>query len=429
MATKFTDLGLHEWLNKQCLEMGISKPTEIQVSCIPEILSGRDCIGSAKTGSGKTAAFALPIIQKLSEDPYGIFALILTPTRELAIQIADQFKALGKSIGLNDAVIIGGLDMVKQGMELSNQPHVVIATPGRLASHITSGTKFSLNKIKFLVLDEADRLLEKSFENDLEVIFDNIAKKRQTLLFSATITDAINHLKEVAHNPFCYEVKSDFATVTELDQRYLLIPSQVKDCYLVHLLQNFSEKSVIIFTQTCRSCQVISFMLRKVEFKCAGLHSVMSQRERLSSLGRFRSGHVKILVATDVASRGLDIPLVQLVINYNVPASPKDYVHRVGRTARAGRGGMSLTLLTQFDIDRLKAIETFIGLKMKEFETNEDDAVKLLKPISIIRREVEIRLNDANFGEKKKNNKRKLGLLNSNSKPKLFNKKKITDVT
>ena len=167
-------------------------------------------------------------------------------------------------------------------------------------------------------------------------------------------------------------------------------------------------------------------MLRKVEFKCAGLHSVMSQKERLSSLARFRSGLVKILVATDVASRGLDIPLVQLVINYNVPASPKDYVHRVGRTARAGRGGMSLTLLTQFDIDRLKAIESFIHVQMKEFETNEEDAVKLLKPISIIRREVEIRLNDANFGEKKKSNKRKQALLNTYPKnnPKFLKKNK-----
>lgn len=203
------------------------------------------------------------------------------------------------------------------------------------------------------------------------------------------------------------------ATVEELDQRYLLIPSQVKDCYLVHLLQTFIEnKSVIIFTHTCRSSQVLSYLLRKVEIKCAALHSLMPQRERLSSLARFKSGVVKILVATDVASRGLDIPQVELVLNYNVPASPTDYIHRVGRTARAGRGGMALTLLTQYDIERLKAIEKHINVEMTEFETSESDALKLLKIVTVMKREVEIRLNDSNFGEKRKVNKRKHAILN-----------------
>ena len=201
------------------------------------------------------------------------------------------------------------------------------------------------------------------------------------------------------------------ATVQELDQRFLLIPAQVKDSYLVHLLQTFIEnKSVIIFTHTCRSCQVITYMLRKLGIKCAPLHSLLSQRERLASLSRFKTEVVKILVATDVASRGLDIPLVELVVNYNVPASSKDYIHRVGRTARAGRGGMSLTMMTQYDIDRLTAIEEAINHKMIEFETNEADALKLLKIVSVMKREVEIRLNDAGFGEKRLVNKRKHGL-------------------
>jgi len=206
---------------------------------------------------------------------------------------------------------------------------------------------------------------------------------------------------------FCFSI----ATVQELDQRFLLIPSQVKDCYLVHLLQTFIEnKSVIIFTQTCRSTQVLAYLLRKLGIRCASLHSLLSQRERLASLGRFKTEAVKILVATDVASRGLDIPLVELVLNYNVPASPKDYIHRVGRTARAGRGGMSLTLMTQYDIERVTSIEENINIKMTEFETNETDALKLLKIVSVMRREVEIRLTDAGFGEKRLNNKRKHGL-------------------
>lgn len=425
----FTELGLGNWLSRQCVEMGMNKPTEIQEHCIPEILNGKDCIGCAKTGSGKTAAFGLPIIQKLSEDPFGIFALILTPTRELAVQISEQFRVFGKGMNLRQAVVIGGLDMVEQGRELSEQPHIVIATPGRLAALLLGGVVFSLKKIKYLVLDEADRLLEKSFEKDLEVIFENISKKRQTLIFSATLTDTINELQEITSGrPFCYEVTSDTATVAELDQRYLLVPSLVKDAYVVHLLQNFIErKSVIIFTHTCRSCQVLSNMLKKLEIKCVSLHSVMAQKSRLSSLAQFKSGTVNVLVATDVASRGLDIPLVELVINYNIPASPIDYIHRVGRTARAGRGGMSLMLLTQHDIERVKAIESYINVKMTEFETSEADALKLLKIVAITKREVEIRLNNSSFGEKRKINKRKAMALTGKLHINQSKRKKVKD--
>ena len=426
MAADFASLGLHEWLVRQCKEMGMSHPTEIQINAIPPILQGRDCMGCAKTGSGKTAAFALPILQKLSEDPYGIFALVLTPTRELAIQIAEQFRALGKTIGFKDAVIIGGMDMVRQGLELSQQPHVVIATPGRLASHLNDIPTFSLQKIQFLVLDEADRLLEKSFEADLQVIFEKVPAKRQTLLFSATLSDTMGELMSIAQNqPFCYEVKSDFSTVSELDQRYLLIPPQVKDCYLVHILQNLPEsKSAIVFTQTCRSCQVITNTLRKVELKATSLHSMMSQRERIASLAKFRTGISKFLIATDVASRGLDIPLVELVINLNVPASAKDYIHRVGRTARAGRGGMSVTFMTQHDIQRIKAIEEHVNVTMSEFETCEADALKLLKVVSVVKREMELRLNDSGFGERKRVNKQKMIDLQSGKRQKEKKRKK-----
>eukprot|EP00112_Aurelia_sp_Birch-Aquarium-sp1_P019937 Seg503.15 transcript_id=Seg503.15/GoldUCD/mRNA.D3Y31 product="putative ATP-dependent RNA helicase DDX49" protein_id=Seg503.15/GoldUCD/D3Y31 len=202
------------------------------------------------------------------------------------------------------------------------------------------------------------------------------------------------------------------ATVTELEQQYVLVPPPMKDSMLVYILREHAEnKSVIIFTSTCRNCQVIAYMLRKVELSCVALHSLMSQNDRLSTLARFRGGIAKILVSTDVASRGLDIPIVDLVINHNVPASPTDYIHRVGRTARAGRGGKAVTLMTQYDIERIKAIEERINTKLEEFETNETEAVKLLKVVSVVRREVELRLDDSNFGEKRKINKRKKRLL------------------
>lgn len=202
------------------------------------------------------------------------------------------------------------------------------------------------------------------------------------------------------------------ATVSELDQRYVLVPAQIKDCMLVYILrEHAAEKSVIIFTSTCRNCQVLAYLLRKVELSCVSLHSLMSQSDRLSTLARFRSGIAKILVSTDVASRGLDIPNVDLVINSNVPAQATDYIHRVGRTARAGRGGMALTLMTQYDIQRIQAIEERINIKLAEFETDETEALKLLKAVSVVRREVEMRLNDSKFGEKREINKRKKRLI------------------
>ncbi|NWH69194.1 DDX49 helicase, partial [Geococcyx californianus] len=210
---EFRALGLASWLAEQARQVGLSRPTPVQAACIPAVLQGRDCLGCAKTGSGKTAAFVLPVLQVLSEDPYGIFCLVLTPTRELAYQIAEQFRVLGKPLGLKDCVVVGGLDMVAQALELSRKPHVVIATPGRLADHLRSSNTFSLKKIKFLVLDEADRLLEQGcadFTADLEVILEAVPAHRQTLLFSATLTDTLKELKSLAKNrPFFWEAVAE----------------------------------------------------------------------------------------------------------------------------------------------------------------------------------------------------------------------------
>ncbi|NXN92669.1 DDX49 helicase, partial [Rhinopomastus cyanomelas] len=256
----FRALGLSPWLAEQAQQVGLSRPTPVQSACIPAILQGRDCLGCAKTGSGKTAAFVLPVLQVLSEDPYGIFCLVLTPTRELAYQIAQQFRVLGKPLGLKDCVVVGGLDMVAQALELSRKPHVVIATPGRLADHLRSSNTFSLKKLKFLVLDEADRLFEQGsadFTADLEVILEAVPAHRQTLLFSATLTATLSELKSLATNkPFFWEAEAEVRTVDGLEQRYLLVPEMLKDAYLVHLIQTFHDEhedwAVIIFTRTCK---------------------------------------------------------------------------------------------------------------------------------------------------------------------------------
>ncbi|CAN9500345.1 unnamed protein product [Ophioblennius macclurei] len=411
----FSSLGLSDWLINQCKQLGINKPTPVQQNCLPAILQGRDCMGCAKTGSGKTAAFVLPVLQKLSEEPYGIFCLVLTPTRELAYQIAEQFRVLGKPLGLRDCIIVGGMDMVTQASELSNQPHVVVATPGRLADHIRSSDTFSMSRIQFLILDEADRLLEQGctdFTRDLEVIMGILPAKRQTLLFSATLTDTLQELKSIAMNqPFFWESKSETRTVEELDQRYILTPETVKDAYLVHLIQKFTDEhddwSIIIFTNTCKNCQVLTMMLREFNFPTICLHSMMKQKQRFANLAKFKASVYKILIATDVAARGLDIPTVQVVINQNTPGLPKIYIHRVGRTARAGRNGVSITLVTQYDIHLVHAIEAKTQTKLKEYPTQEKEVLKILTQVNVTRRECEIRLESTDFDEKKEINKRK----------------------
>ncbi|XP_069072346.1 probable ATP-dependent RNA helicase DDX49 isoform X1 [Pleurodeles waltl] len=415
----FQSIGLSSWLLEQCQQLGIHTPSPVQEACIRPILEGRDCMACAKTGSGKTAAFVLPILQKLSEDPYGIFCLVLTPTRELAYQIAEQFRVLGKPLGLKDCIVVGGMNMIAQALELSRKPHIVVATPGRLADHIRSSNTFSIKKIKFLVLDEADRLLEQGctdFTKDLEVILSAVPAQRQTLLFSATLTDTLHELKSIAMNrPFFWESLSEVRTVDELDQRYILVPEKVKDAYLVQLIQKFQDEhedwSIMIFTNTCKNCQILNMMLREFNFPSIALHSMMKQKQRFAALSKFKSSIFKILIATDVASRGLDIPTVQVVINHNTPGLPKIYIHRVGRTARAGRHGISITLVTQYDIHLVHAIEEQIHTKLKEYPLGEKEVLKILTQVNVTRRECEIKLESTEFDEKKEINKRKQMIL------------------
>ncbi|KAF2893943.1 hypothetical protein ILUMI_12232 [Ignelater luminosus] len=412
----FADLNLNPWLIRQCTSIGIKVPTPIQTNCIPAILEGKDVIGAAKTGSGKTLAFALPILQQLCEDPYGIYALIITPTRELAFQIADQFAVIGKPINLKHCVIVGGMDMVTQGKELAKRPHIVVATPGRLADHIESCNTFSLARIKFLVLDEADRLLGGQFDGQIGTIFKVLPKKKQCLFFSATVTDTLQKLKEVTETDVVvYEQPAEIATVEELEQHYVLTPHDVRDAYLVETIRTFrssnSDGNIMIFTDTCKKCQILSMMLNEVGFENVALHAMISQQQRLAALARFKSNTVRMLIATDVASRGLDIPTVQLVINHNVPKVPKEYIHRVGRTARAGRGGMAITLVSPYDIKQLQAIEKHIQVKLTEYKIDDSEVGKIFTQISVTESEAHIKLDEKDFYEKKMINLRKKWIL------------------
>ncbi|KAI8553200.1 hypothetical protein RHMOL_Rhmol06G0325700 [Rhododendron molle] len=406
--TSFADLGLAEWAAQTCKELGMKKPTPVQLRCIPRILAGDDVLGLAQTGSGKTAAFALPILDRLAVDPYGVFALVVTPTRELAYQLAEQFRALGSCLNLRCAVVVGGMDIINQAQTLMSRPHVVIATPGRIKVLIEQTPDISavFSKTKFLVLDEADRVLDVGFEEELRVVFQCLPKNRQTLLFSATMTSDLQTLLELSANKaYFYEAYEGLKTVESLKQQYVLVPKKVKDVYLVHILSKMGDmgnRSAIIFVPTGRICHSLSLLLEELDLKAAALHSLKTQSLRLAALNRFKSGQIPVLLATDVASRGLDIPTVDLVINYDIPRNPTDYVHRVGRTARAGRGGLAVSFVTPEEVNLFLEIEAVVGKKMEKFECKENEVLDDITKVYKARRVAAMKMVDDGFEEKAK---------------------------
>ncbi|RHZ44451.1 hypothetical protein Glove_724g10 [Diversispora epigaea] len=379
-AKTFKSLGIIEPLCQACEQLKYKIPTEIQSEAIPWALQDRDIIGLAQTGSGKTAAFALPILQALWDAPQGLFSCILAPTRELAYQIFETFESLGSTIGVRCAVIIGGMDMMSQSIALSKKPHIIIATPGRLQDHLENTKGFSLRNLKYLVLDEADKLLDMDFGPIIDKILKVIPKERHTYLFSATMTTKVAKLQRASLiNPVKIEVSSKYSTVSTLLQYYLFFPFKYKDCYLIYLCNELAGNTIIIFTRTCNDTQRLALILRNLGFPAIPLSGKLSQSKRLGSLNKFKAGNKNILVATDVASRGLDIPLVDVVINYDIPSNSKDYIHRVGRTARAGRSGKSITLVTQYDVELYQRIEQVIGKQMELFPIDSKEDVMLLQ--------------------------------------------------
>ncbi|XP_010459164.1 PREDICTED: DEAD-box ATP-dependent RNA helicase 36 [Camelina sativa] len=426
-AANFEGLGLAEWAVETCKELGMRKPTPVQTHCVPKILAGRDVLGLAQTGSGKTAAFALPILHRFAEDPYGVYALVVTPTRELAFQLAEQFKALGSCLNLRCSVIVGGMDMLTQTRGLVSRPHIVITTPGRIKVLLENNPDVPpvFSRTKFLVLDEADRVLDVGFQDELRVIFQCLPKTRQTLLFSATMTSNLQTLLEHSSNKaYFYEAYEGLKTVDTLTQQYIYEDKDAKELYLVHILSQMEDKgirSAMIFVSTCRTCQRLSLMLEELEVENAAMHSLNSQSVRLSALSRFKSGKVPILLATDVASRGLDIPTVDLVINYDIPRYPRDYVHRVGRTARAGRGGLAISFITQTDVKLLHGIEAEVGKKMEEYSYKKiTDSLEVTK-VSKAKRVAMMKMLDDGFEDKVKD-RRKLKRKTLNDKG-LFKKR------
>ena len=379
----FKGLGVLDTLCEAIEALGWHAPTDIQAASIPEAIKGRDIVGLAETGSGKTGAFAIPVLQALLQNPQRLFCVVLAPTRELAFQINEVFEALGASISLHSVCIVGGIDMITQSIALAKKPHVIVATPGRLVDHLQNTKGFSLRTLKYLIMDEADRMLSLDFEEDINKILALIPRERRTFLFSATMTSKVAKLQKASLvDPVKVEVSNKFQTPKQLIQQYLFIPFKWKDCYLAYLLDEFKGQSTIIFVATCNNALRVTLLLRNLGFQAVCLHGQLSQPKRLGALNKFKAGTRNILVATDVASRGLDIPNVDLVLNVDIPNNGKDYIHRVGRTARAGKAGRSVAFVTQYDVEAYQRLEDMLKQKLPAYETQEETVLVLLERVS-----------------------------------------------
>ena len=361
----FSGLGVAEPLCRALKTEKHLTPTPIQAQAIPPLLQGRDLLGIAQTGTGKTAAFALPLLQHLSQQRDqrqrgAPRALILAPTRELAIQIGDALSAYGRHLGLRKAVIFGGVGQQPQVRALSRGLDIVVATPGRLLDLMRRG-HVKLHQVSVLVLDEADRMLDMGFIRDVKRIVAAVPRQRQSLLFSATMPSDVAHLAaEILHQPVRVEISPEVVTVERIDQRVHFVDAKSKRALLVDLLADRSLARVMVFTRTKHGADRLTRYLDKAGIAAAAIHGDKSQGARQQALERFRAGRVRVLVATDVASRGIDVDGVTHVINFEIPNLPESYVHRIGRTARAGAAGIAISLCDAAERTHLQAIERLI---------------------------------------------------------------------
>ena len=369
----FSDFNLRKELAEAIKELNYKTPTPIQKLAVPPALKGNDIYAIAETGSGKTAAFAIPMIQALLENPHLQFGIVISPTRELCVQIAESFMNLLAFTSFRVACIYGGENEHKQLLEMPNA-HIIVATPGRLMEILTSSKKLKetvQRNLEFLVFDEADRLLEVGFESHMKPLEELLPRQRRTMLFSATASDemTIFATNNLHRNYVRVKVESDQKTAKKLKENMIFVPHKFKDAYLVYYLMTLSDKLSIVFAETNDHVIKLNIMLKALGLKSHPLGGKMDQQKRLESLNKFKAANEgAILVATDVASRGLDIPNVDFVFNYDLPMDPASYVHRVGRTARAGKAGQALSCVTQFSIAQLKIIEDYLGKTIAPFD-------------------------------------------------------------
>ncbi|MEJ8678763.1 DEAD/DEAH box helicase [Plesiomonas shigelloides] len=364
----FSSLNLVAPLLQTLTQLGYHQPTPIQQQAIPLILQGQDILASAQTGTGKTAAFALPIIQQLLEQPVAKAprALILVPTRELARQVQDNMEAFTQHTALRCVVVYGGACLATQSRELKTGADILIATPGRLLDYLRQGV-VHLRDVRFLVFDEADRMLDMGFRDEIRDVVRQVSTERQTLLFSATLSDDIHRMAgKMLRSPQRIDISNNSTPIERIEQRVYVVDQDRKLGLLAHLLQTESWPQVLVFSRTREGCDKVATWLQQQSIAVRPMHADLSQAVRDKALADFAVGEVRVLVATDVAARGLDIAQLACVINLELPFSAQDYVHRIGRTGRAGHSGLAISLYNDADQRLLMAIEDLLDTRLPQ---------------------------------------------------------------
>ena len=370
----FEQLSLIEPILKALKKEQYTTPTPIQEQAIPEALNGKDILGLAQTGTGKTAAFAIPVLQKLAAETVTkgyryTRALVLTPTRELAVQISESFASYGRFLNLKHEVIFGGVPQTQQTISLRDGVDILIATPGRLLDLMNQGY-VHLDYLDVFVLDEADRMLDMGFIHDVRRIVRALPEQKQTMLFSATMPQEIAELaSSLMQSPVRVEVTPVSSTVEKIEQVVYFVPKASKNTLLLHLLEQQNIKRTLLFTRTKHGADKIAKFLKKENVRADAIHGDKSQSARQNALANFKSGKLKVLVATDIAARGIDVDALEHVINYDLPDVPETYVHRIGRTGRAGADGTAISFCDgREEMKNLKGINKLIGLKIPAVE-------------------------------------------------------------
>ena len=370
----FESLGLNRDILDAITALGYTEPTPVQAQAIPVALDKKDVLASAQTGTGKTAAFVLPMLQRLGHDKKNVGkhllrGLILVPTRELAMQVGASVQEYGKNLPFSSVNLYGGKKINTEKKQLEKGVDIVVATPGRLVEHIQEGN-LKLSNINYFVLDEADRMLDMGFINEIRAIGEVMPKGRQTFMFSATFTPKVVNLgKSLLRKPKIIEVARQNKTAETIEQKVHFINSDKKLDLLAYMIGSQNFKQVLVFTRTKDGTDNIAKELSEAGLPATAIHGDITQAKRTKALKQFKEGKFRVLVATDVAGRGLDIKDMDYVINYELPSVPEDYVHRIGRTGRAGKKGLAISLVSAYDVAYLFEIEKLIGLKMQEIKT------------------------------------------------------------
>jgi len=415
MEETFEQMKLEKWIKKVIKYLSYKEPTEVQKYIIPQILNDKSVIAISKTGTGKTASFCLPIISELSKDPFGLYAIILEPTRELVLQVEEKLKLFSTGFNLRMCSIIGGEDYTTQLKELDKIPHIIIATPGRLVSFLENNYVKLVQNLRYFVMDEFDQLLDETIKPDIDKIITYLPDDRITLFFSATIMQTKEELKKYLgkndkeeiyyyNNNIDEKLEDLIKNENELDKtkekdgnkksskiiplkiknrinedislKYILVPQKLKEHYLLYLLRNrYKDTNTLIFVNHVKQCDFLYNLCKLFEIKVSHLHSKMTQKNRREDLQKFKGSMTNILISTDLASRGLDIKQCDLVINFDIPLSSLTFIHRAGRTGRIGNKGLCISLVSQYDVEVLNGIEEDLSSDFKEIEDIDQDEI------------------------------------------------------